>query len=138
MFASRTKAYLFFIVTSILGFIWVGLEQKGYNKNGFLANICLFKKATGFPCPSCGTTRSVVYIINGEYESAFQYNPLGYIVLFIMVAAPGWIVFDVIYKKATFLYVFHKTELFLRRRWVAVFCILFVIVNWVWNIYKFK
>ncbi len=41
-----------------------------------LAPHCLFRKMTGFPCPTCGATRSVVHLANGDIAAAFVMNPL--------------------------------------------------------------
>jgi hypothetical protein len=37
---------------------------------------CAFKGLTGIPCPTCGSTRSVVHLSHGEILSAFVMNPL--------------------------------------------------------------
>jgi hypothetical protein len=45
---------------------------------------CVFKGMTGFPCPTCGATRSVAHISHGDILSAFVMNPL--ITLFLILA----------------------------------------------------
>ncbi|MCC5875307.1 MAG: DUF2752 domain-containing protein [Candidatus Sumerlaeia bacterium] len=37
------------------------------------------------PCPLCGTTRSVASIFNGNFLSAWSLNPIGYLVVFLLV-----------------------------------------------------
>jgi hypothetical protein len=37
---------------------------------------CVFKDLTGVPCPTCGATRSVVHLAQGEFFSSFSMNPL--------------------------------------------------------------
>lgn len=37
---------------------------------------CVFKGLTGIPCPTCGSTRSVVHLAHGDILSAFAMNPL--------------------------------------------------------------
>lgn len=37
---------------------------------------CAFKGLTGIPCPTCGSTRSVVHLSHGDILSAFAMNPL--------------------------------------------------------------
>ena len=39
--------------------------------------ICLFKHLFGYPCPSCGLTRSVFSFFHGDISGAFSFNPLG-------------------------------------------------------------
>ncbi len=37
---------------------------------------CNFRLLTGWPCPTCGTTRAVVALTRGDVLSALQWNPL--------------------------------------------------------------
>ncbi|MGD2091559.1 MAG: DUF2752 domain-containing protein, partial [Candidatus Aminicenantes bacterium] len=37
---------------------------------------CVFKAITGYPCPTCGSTRMVSSLINLDILSAFVWNPL--------------------------------------------------------------
>jgi hypothetical protein len=41
-----------------------------------LAPSCMFKSLTGVPCPTCGATRSIVFLSQGDVVSAFTMNPL--------------------------------------------------------------
>jgi hypothetical protein len=41
-----------------------------------LAPSCAFKTLTGVPCPTCASTRSIVYLSHGYIASAFFMNPL--------------------------------------------------------------
>jgi len=37
---------------------------------------CVFRGLTGIPCPTCGSTRSLVHLSHGEILSALAMNPL--------------------------------------------------------------
>lgn len=37
---------------------------------------CAFKDLTGLPCPTCGSTRSIVHLAHGEFLSSLVMNPL--------------------------------------------------------------
>ncbi len=37
---------------------------------------CVFRRVTGLPCPTCGSTRSIVFLAQGDITSAFFMNPL--------------------------------------------------------------
>ncbi|MBN2851502.1 MAG: DUF2752 domain-containing protein [Clostridia bacterium] len=39
-------------------------------------SICVFKKVTGIPCPSCGMTRAFLFLLQGDIENAFILHPL--------------------------------------------------------------
>jgi hypothetical protein len=36
---------------------------------------CLFRAFTGIPCPTCGATRSLVHLVNGNLSASFGMNP---------------------------------------------------------------
>ncbi len=38
--------------------------------------LCIFRRATGFPCPGCGMTRAVLAALHGDFSAAFAYHPL--------------------------------------------------------------
>jgi hypothetical protein len=44
---------------------------------------CPFKFLTGCDCPACGTQRSIIYILKGEFAKSWEFNPLG-LGLFLM------------------------------------------------------
>jgi hypothetical protein len=48
--------------------------------------LCLFKQVTGFACPACGTTRSVVELTHGNVINGLAINPLGVLALIFMVS----------------------------------------------------
>jgi hypothetical protein len=37
---------------------------------------CPFRAITGIPCPSCGTTRSLVHLAHGDFAGSLILNPL--------------------------------------------------------------
>lgn len=51
-----------------------------------IAPSCVFKGITGIPCPTCGTTRSVLYLSQGDIATALVMNPLMSLALMAAVA----------------------------------------------------
>ena len=50
---------------------------------------CVFRSLTGFPCPTCGTTRAATAILEGNLIAAFTANPLAAAAgLLFVVGAP--------------------------------------------------
>ncbi len=47
---------------------------------------CAFRGLTGIPCPTCGSTRSVVHLAHGDIASSLAMNPL--ISLCFLAAVP--------------------------------------------------
>ncbi len=133
---TRNKLYVFLSTACTVGLVWLIIA---YNRNisGEVdGGVCLFKRITSLPCPSCGSSRSVLALLKGDLSGAFRLNPFGFIVLAVMVTTPVWIIIDLIYQKATLFSFFTKAESFLSRKWVAVSGVLIVLLNWIWNIYK--
>lgn len=75
--------------------------------------VCLFKQVTTIPCPSCGSTRAVMEIVQGHFLLAIYWNPLAIITFAIMAISPFWIVADWITKKK--LYTEHTLK---QKRWL--------------------
>ncbi|MEQ8349954.1 MAG: DUF2752 domain-containing protein [Leptospiraceae bacterium] len=44
-------------------------------------SICFFYSITGLPCPGCGMTRSVHFLIHGDLIHSLKYHPLGFVTL---------------------------------------------------------
>lgn len=60
-----------------------------YNHNNHLEtdqSLCPFKMLTGFPCPGCGITKSLVYLYEGNLYKSLSYHILGpFVVLFCVI-----------------------------------------------------
>ncbi|MFT4124870.1 MAG: DUF2752 domain-containing protein [Gordonia sp. (in: high G+C Gram-positive bacteria)] len=52
--------------------------------------LCVFRRATGLPCPGCGLTRSWVFLAHGEVGRAFAFNIFGPILFAMTAAAVGY------------------------------------------------
>ncbi|MHB1278065.1 MAG: DUF2752 domain-containing protein [Bacteroidia bacterium] len=100
------------------------------------AGVCLIKHTTNIPCPSCGSTRSVIFLSRGDFQEAFNMNPFGYVVALIMVLLPLWILFDILAKKETLLKSYRKMEVRLKKPAYAIPLVTLVLMNWIWNITK--
>jgi hypothetical protein len=48
-------------------------------------SICISKLIFGFECYACGMTRGVMHLIHLEFEAAFAYNMLSFLVLPLMI-----------------------------------------------------
>ncbi len=55
-----------------------------------LTPVCVFKVVTGFPCPTCGSTRSLVHLSHGRFFDALAMNPLVATAVVVLVAALLW------------------------------------------------
>lgn len=132
----RSKPYLFYLVMltgCLTGYAWLS-HAVTYPQSE--VTVCLIKNTTGLPCPSCGTTRSVAALAQGDWLLALQLNPLGMIVAIIMVTAPIWIGFDMRTGKTSLHSFILRAERFLQQKWVAAPVILLILLNWIWSFSK--
>ena len=134
---SRSRLYSIVLLACTGGSIWLWIQSSGnlLSQSGETSP-CLIKTLTGVPCPSCGTTRSVFELLDGHLISSLQWNPMGIMVLAIMVISPLWILVDLLFKKESFLRYYSRVENQLKSKWIAIPAIGLVVVNWIWNICK--
>ncbi len=132
---TRKKLYTLLAVACLGGYIYVGNTIFNvHNPDGF--GVCIIKEATGFPCPSCGSTRSVLAILDGHFLEAVYWNPIGVVLSLILTITPFWLLFDVIKHQDSLLKFYTKIENLLRQKAVAIPAIALVLANWIWNYYK--
>lgn len=131
---TKNKLYLVLLVACLSGFLYL-IYNINYSESSHI-KVCIIKNVTGYPCPSCGTTRAVQEFLKGNLVNSFFMNPFGIIVAILMAIIPLWILFDLIFKKETFYSNYKKIETIIRIRWVAIILIVLVILNWIWNIKK--
>lgn len=131
---TRNKLYAILLIACFFGFIYLFYDIK-YSENTHFG-VCIIKSVTGFPCPSCGTTRAVQLLLQGKMFESLAMNPFGILVTLIMTIVPFWILFDIVLKKKSFYIAYKKMEKTIRIQWLAAILILLVLLNWIWNIYK--
>ena len=134
MINSRNKLYSILFTACVAGYIWLYYSLNTIN-NGFFEG-CFIKQLTNLPCPSCGSTRSIILMMKGDFFGALKINPLGYIVSFIMLSSPIWIIVDILTKKKTLFTFYLKIESFFRKPQFAIPLLVLILFNWIWNITK--
>jgi hypothetical protein len=98
--------------------------------------VCLFKNITGVACPSCGTTRGLVALLNGDWLAATFTNPLVWPLAAGLVVLPLWLLWDALSQRTSFYQFYLRTEQLVRRKPVALLLVLLITCNWCWNIWK--
>jgi hypothetical protein len=71
-----------------------GLNQEFWN--------CPFFKFTGIPCPSCGLTRSLISLSQGDITSSLQYDSFGVILTAIATVTIPYLLTELILNKNLF------------------------------------
>ena len=136
MTLNRNRLYSIIFIACLTGYIWLYFSVSKKLITSKAVGVCIIKQVTNIPCPSCGTTRSVVSLTKGDIIKALNINPLGFLVAFIMLLAPFWIIADLLTKNSTLFDFYQKLETYLKKPKYAIPLILLVIINWIWNITK--
>jgi hypothetical protein len=87
-------------------------------------SLCLFKRVTGVPCPTCGFTRGSMQFLAGHPIQGWLYNPL----LFTFLG--GWVALLAIRVFLGRRPVAHPNRVERRAAWIA-FAVLFT-ANWLY------
>ena len=77
-------AAIWLSVVVLFGGLWV-LQQQHFDF-GRVFNPCGFKQRTGYPCPACGMTTSVLAFSRGEVFKAFYVQPAAALVCTLLMA----------------------------------------------------
>jgi hypothetical protein len=137
MSLKRNQFYLFLSLGCLVGYLWLALVGRlNPEEIGSSYDVCLIKHFVHIPCPSCGSTRSVLALIHGDIAGGLYWNPLGFLILTFLLITPFWIVYDLLLKRESCYQFFNLFESTLRRKWVAIPAIALVLINWIWNIVK--
>ena len=97
------------------------LGQQVMQSHNVGLTVCTLKTVTGYPCPSCGTTRSASALIVGRWQEGLYTNPLGVVVLV-------W--------RNTLQQAYKRVGRILQKRYVWIPLAVLIALNWVWNIQK--
>jgi hypothetical protein len=120
-----------------LGYIWLFYSLAF---NGAIGDapveVCLVRNICQIPCPSCGSTRAIMALLNGHFSESLLINPLGIIVSAIMLLGPVWILYDYAAKKQTLYDAYKRMEAWMQKPQLAMPFILLILLNWFWNISK--
>jgi hypothetical protein len=135
MIINRNRLYILLFISCLAGYTWLFINYKTSTFSKGI-DVCIIKHVTNIPCPSCGTTRSVLSLLNGNFSDAILWNPIGLLLALLMIITPIWIIYDYLEKKETLFYYYRKMESVFQQKKFAILAIVLVISNWIWNIYK--
>lgn len=131
------KNYLVLMALCLAGYAWLYYAYVSATTGCFASvDACYIKQVSGIPCPSCGTTRAIITLLNGDLVGAVLINPLGILAAMFLLIIPIWIALDLLLQKSSLQRCYLKAESVVRRRAVAIPLILIVVLNWIWNITK--
>ena len=132
---NNRKIYWILSLISLAGYAWIGFHFAEHDHTEF--TVCIFKNVTGWACPSCGITRSVLSLLQGRVGEALWINPLGIVAALLLILIPVWLIRDVVLNQQTLLKVFRQAEDAIRtKKSIYIPLIILVVINWGWNIMK--
>ena len=85
--------------------------------------ICLIYKLFKIPCPGCGLTNSVIYLINGNILKSLQYNIITIPLIVIYIICSCWYIIDMLSDKQTLKKVISENN----KKIIVVSIIIFII-----------
>jgi hypothetical protein len=133
----KKRLYIFLLLVSLTGCSWLAWNIFEATFHRVTTSLCLFKAITHLPCPSCGTTRSMLLLVNGYIGKSLWINPFGVVLSFALFIIPFWILADILWKSDSFFRRYVSAErLLTQRKWLSVPAIAVVLLNWIWNIIK--
>lgn len=136
MHAKRVRLYVMLSIACAAGYLWLFYMVSTSASVHGAVGVCPIKHATGVPCPSCGSTRAVLSLLQGDFLDALYINPFGIIVAALMVIVPIWLIVDLVVQKPTLFDGYRRVETVVRKPSVAIPLVALVVVNWIWNITK--
>lgn len=119
-----------FLSFSVLGFIFVGVPLI-FHCLGI--RMCILHNLTGYPCPSCGSTRAGVFLLKGRVGDAFAIQPLFTTVAFLVAGfAILWLVGRFLHRDLTSWVHIPRNRCVSIAFWTV--CVASVIANWIYVI----
>lgn len=97
---------------------------------GFMPG-CAFRALTGFPCPTCGTTRSLVHLSHARLLPSLAMNPLASMTLIVLILA-------FFYYAITLLFDFRRLRVSLsgpEKDRIRIIAVAIVLLNWLYLLF---
>lgn len=88
------------LITLMVPFFLVYFNQSSHLESD--QSLCPLKMLSGFPCPGCGITKSMVYFYEGDLHKSLYYHILGPVVIAFCVATVAVLSIELITKKEYF------------------------------------
>jgi hypothetical protein len=135
MFHSKERFYFFIGLGCVIGYGWIYMHISTLLSK-YVGSVCVIKKISGMPCPSCGSTRAILALLHGEWAQAIAWNPIGLFLLGGLMVIPSWLFFDLFSKSSSFFDTYLSVEQKLKNKRILILLLLLIGMNWIWNIYK--
>lgn len=88
------------LLTLMIPFFLLFFDQSNHLETD--QSLCLLKMLSGFPCPGCGITKSMVYFYEGDLYKSLYYHILGPFVIGFCIATIAVLSTELLTKKEYF------------------------------------
>jgi len=133
----RLHLHLFVLAFCLAGYGWLAWVTVADPAAGSTPTLCVFRNATGIPCPACGATRSLELLWRGDLAGAAALNPVGILLGLALISFPFWILADTVRRRDSFHRFYRAVDrAFSANRALAVAGAVLVVANWWWNVLK--
>lgn len=92
---------------------------------------CPFHILTGYPCPSCGMTRSFILMSHLKFWTSMRMNPLGGLLFIFTAIFVGYAFITIVFRM-------RRIRLQVTEKWEGIFIrivfILVIVINWIYLI----
>lgn len=136
MMSELRKFYYFTTSFLLVGLSWVSWNFFCFQHSKPGLQICVLKNTVGLACPSCGTTRSILHLLHGDFSSAVLLNPFGIFAFIGFMVVPFWLLYDYFNSKRTLWTIYIYCISSFQNKKFTFLVILLVLLNWIWNIQK--
>ena len=93
--------------------------------------LCLFKEISGIPCPACGTGHGTLALMQGHFSTAWQLNPLSYVVIAVLMILLPLVLTDVLMRRNQLYQLLDYIQLKLHSKSPLTWMLItLVLINW--------
>lgn len=129
------RLYRRLFIACIVGYFGIYYMYQSYSS--YTISVCPIKHIFHIPCPSCGSTRSIISLLHGNIIDSIYINPLGILLTVIIILSPIWIMIDFFTKSQSLFMIYKKIDQYIRKKPVIiVVAVILMLSNWTWNIIK--
>ena len=130
---SKKQFYYFLLISCIIGYAWILFNFLNPDKS---YSICFLKNLVHIPCPACGSSRAIMFLLNGNIKQSILTNPLGIIIFIALILLTILLIVDFV-KNSNIVWKYYiKFEAFIIKKIIWIPLSVLIILNWIWNIYK--
>lgn len=96
-----------------------------------LAPSCVFRGMSGFPCPTCGTTRALLSLAEGNFIDALTMNPLSVVVVSAAIASSLYGIVSLLFGIRRMTFSFSERE----SNGMRITAVMIMLLNWGYLLY---